>query len=101
MLQVTLGEWGIVVGVGGPILILAGNFFAVKYGLNGTRSDVREIKTDVKSLMEGQAEVKAGLTGCQTDIQANRVEVRNVERRSEARDSDIEGRLDRHIEAKP
>ncbi len=102
MIQATLGEWGIVVGVGGPVILLAGNFFAVKYGLNGAREDVREIKKDVKTLMEGQTEVKAGLTGCQTEIGNIHREVKGVDRRSEERDREIESRLNRHIEsAKP
>ena len=41
--------------VGATAIILA-NYFGIKYGLNGLREDVGEIKTDVRTLLNSDAE---------------------------------------------
>ena len=63
---------------GGIIVIVLSNFFAVKHSLNGLRDDVVEVKTDVKKLLENDAEQD-------TNIALNKQGLQ-----------DITGRLDRN-----
>ena len=41
---------------GGVVVIIAANYFGIKYGLKGLREDVGEIKVDVRTLLDSDAE---------------------------------------------
>ena len=63
---------------GGIVIIILANYFAVKYGLNGVREDVVEIKVDVKSLLKNDAKQD-------TDIALNKQSIEHLETTMEQR----------------
>jgi len=76
----------LVAGIGGPVLAAGAAFFAVKFGLNGARADIREIKEVVREL----------------DKRQHRQDVSQAEMKAENRDTRgrvgvVEDRLERHL----
>lgn len=69
------------------ILAVGGAFAGVKYGLNGARKDITEIKGISKGLEAGQSEVRVSVARIETGLEA-----------TNARVGRVENRLERHIE---
>ena len=63
---------------GGIVVIILANYFAMKYGLNGLRENVVEIKVDVKSLLQNDAKQD-------TDIALNKQSIEHLETTMEQR----------------
>ena len=45
-----------IIFLGGVVVVILSNYFAMKYGLNGLKSAVDKIQVDVKTLLESDAE---------------------------------------------
>lgn len=90
----------VAMGVLTPVVTVVGAHFGVRYGLNGTKKDLREfksqtaasledLKTDVKEIRRGQEVTAVSVGVCQAQIQRNQEWIR-----------DVEHRLSRHVEEK-
>ena len=73
----------LVAGIGGPVLAAGGAFFAVKFGLNGAREDIREIKEGVRELEKCQHRQEVAETEVRTDLRETKVWIGAVEQRLE------------------
>jgi len=73
----------LVAGIGGPVLAAGGAFFAVKFGLNGARQDIGEIKRDVKELADCQHRSEIQVTELAVGLKDTRQWVGAVEQRLE------------------
>lgn len=70
-----------------PAVTLAGAFFGVKYGLNGARKDIGDIKAGVKELHTGQTDLRVKVAEVCTELKETKGWI-----------GSIENRLERHIE---
>ena len=83
----TIGHIQIAFAVGTPVVTVAGAYFALKFGLNGQRKDIKEIKAGTSSLREGQTEARVEIAKIATGLADTRGWV-----------GKLDDRLDRHIE---
>lgn len=83
----TLQLVALITGIGAPVLAAGGAFWAVKYGLNGAKENIKDIKAGMGKLLDGQ----------------HRTEIAVAEVRTEMRETQkwvgaLEQRLERHME---
>ena len=92
-----IGFVQLVFAVGTPVATVAAAYFALKYGLNGTRKAIQDTCTDVGDIKGSLNDLKEG----QTDVRIKIAEIGTGLHDTRGWVGKVEERLNRHIEMDP
>ena len=70
---------GLAIQVGGYIVTAAILVLGLKFALNGLRGDMREIKADMKTLLESDAKQNERLVAVETEAESRKGWIRRIE----------------------
>ena len=89
-----MGTVQIILAIGTPVATVAGAYFALKFGLNGTKRDIADTRNDVGKISDGIGALKEG----QTEVRIKVAEIATDLKETKGWVGSIDNRLDRHIE---